>query len=130
MDFSTHFVRSISKRYEKEVADLYLKGSTTGAFGRSFLIKCFEDIRDSNIVYRNDSHIKKFKFKENFICNFMKRFNLTVPGLSKRIAGEKRPPTKTVTALRLSKSLVSDEIQIEEIGISSGHFRVFSLFGS
>ena len=60
----------------------------------------------------------------------MKRFNLTVPGLSKRIAGEKRPPTKTVTALRLSKSEVSDEIQIEEIGISSGHFRVFSLFWS
>ena len=45
----------------------------------------------------------------------MKRFNLTVPGLSKRVAGEKQ-------AIRLSKDEVSDEIQIEEIGISSGHF--------
>ena len=53
----------------------------------------------------------------------MKRFNLTVPGLSKRVAGEKQ-------AIRLSKDEVSDEIQIEEIGISSGHFRVFSLFWS
>ena len=38
----------------------------------------------------------------------MKRFNLTVPGLSKRVAGEKQ-------AIRLSKDEVSDEIQIEEI---------------
>ena len=61
----------------------------------------------------------------------MKRFNLTVPGLSKRIAGEKRPPSKTIQAIRLSKSEASDEIQIEEIGIPSGHSRVFfSLFES
>ena len=109
----THFIRGRLKNYEKEVADLYLKGSSSGTFGRSFLIKCFEDVRDASYLYRNNSYIKRLKFKECYICHFMKRFNLEVSGLSKRVSEKTISPENKI---RLSE--VSDGIKIEKIGIS------------